>query len=277
MSHTLLKKIFLLSFLLLLPTGYAGANENLELWLHPYLPATKLIKNFSPLTAYLSNKIGQPIQIRVSKDYKSHNQRVGEGRIDLAYLGPAPYVQITRVYGKQTILAGLQVNGSPLFHGMIITRQGSSIKTIKDLIGKKFAFGDPNSTMSHLIPRFMLFEKGVPVNKLQQYEFLGSHNNVALGVLGGYYDAGAVKEGIYDEYKARGLNILAKSPPIPAHLFVSSNHLPEETITTLRQLLLNLKDPTILTSIKKSATGMVLVKDTNYKQLRIILNQQTKL
>ncbi len=275
--NSLLGIIIVHSFVILLLTGNAQADEKMELWVHPYLPATQLIKKFSPLATYLGEKSGQTIRVKVSKSYKSHIERVGEGRMDLAYLGPACYVKIIHNYGKQTILACLEVNGSPYFHGMIIARQDSQVKTLQDLVGKKFAFGDPNSTMSHLVPRYMLWEKGVTVEKLIQHEFLGSHHNVVLGVLGGYYDAGGVKEGVYYEYKDRGLNMLAKSPPIAEHLFVANKNLPEKTINTMRQLLITLKEKPILTSIKNSVTGMVSVKGQDYETLGAILKQFDKL
>lgn len=248
-------------------------EKKLELWVHPYLPAIQIIKKFSPLTDYLGKKIGQPIRVKVSKSYQSHIENVGKGRTDFAYLGPASYVKVTSNYAKQNILACLEINGSPYFQGMIIARQESPIKTLEDLIGKKFAFGDPNSTMSHFVPRYMLLQKGVTIDKLQQHEFLGSHHNVALGVIGGYYDAGGVKEGVYYEYKDRGLRLLAESPPIAEHLFVANNNLPAETIDKVRQLLVNLKDQTILKAIKPSVTGMALVKDEDYDHLRTILKQ----
>ena len=276
-SPILLGISLLLSFIIIPAVGKAETKEKLELWVHPYLPAAKLIKKFTPLAEYLGEKIGKTIQVKVSKSYRSHIDSVGEGLTDLAYLGPASYVKITHNYGKQTILACLEINGSPFFYGMIIARQDSQIKTLEDLIGKKFAFGDPNSTMSHLVPRYMLWQKGVSVEKLKQHAFLGSHNNVALSVIGGYYDAGGVKEGVYYEYKDRGLNLLAKSPPIAEHLFVANNNLSPQTIKTIRQLLLNLKDKRILTSIKPSVTGMASVKDENYETLRTILTQFDKL
>ena len=268
--------LLLLSCIMHLFVGNAEAEEKLELWVHPYIPASQIIKGFSPLAEYLGEKIGQTIEVKVSKSYKSHYESVGEGRTDLAYLGPVSYVKITQNYGKQTLLASLEVNGSPHYYGMIVARQDSQIKTLADLIGKKFAFGDPNSTMGHIVPLYMLREKGVPVEKLKSHEFLGSHHNVALSVLGGYYDAGAVKDEVYYEYKDRGLNMLAKSPPIAAHLFVANENLPQETVHAIRQLLINLKDTTILTSIEPSVTGMAEVKDEDYDNLRTILTQFDK-
>ena len=277
MKNLLIKFGLLLSSVIYLSAAQVHANDQLTLWVHPYLPATELINKFSPLAAYLSKKCGQPIEVKISQSYKSHMERVGEGRVDLAYMGPSPYVKMTHTYGKKTVLACLEVNGKPFFHGMIITLKNSAIKTLQDLQGKKFAFGDPNSTMSHLVPRYMLWQAGIDVEDLENHQFLGSHNNVALGVLGGYYDAGGVKEGVFYKYQGRGLKMLAKSPPIAEHLFVASDKLPESTINTLRQSLVDLKDKTILSSIKKSVTGMAEVKDADYDTLRTILQQFDKL
>ncbi len=270
-------RICLLYFVIHFSVDEAHANDPLTLWVHPGLPATELIKKFSPLAAYLGKKCDQPIQVKISKSYRSHIKRVGEDRMDLAYMGPASYVKMTHTYGEKNLLACLEVNGKPFYYCVIVTRQNSSIKTLQDLLGKVFAFGDPNSTMSHLVPRYMLSKVGIKVSKLKSHEFLASHNNVALGVLGGYYDAGGVREVVYYKYQARVLSVLAKSPPIPALLFVVNNKLPEITITNLRQSLVQLKDQTVLTSIKKSVTGMTIVKDEDYDSLRAILQKFDKL
>lgn len=277
MIKLFIKVVLLLSSVVYLSAVQVHADDQLTLWVHPYLPATELIDKFSPLAAYLSKKCGRPIEVKISKSYQSHIKRVGEGQMDLAYMGPASYVKMTHTYGKKTVLACLEVNGKPFFHGMIITLQNSAIKTLQDLQGKRFAFGDPSSTMSHFVPRYMLRQAGIDLENLKKYEFLGSHNNVALGVLGGYYDAGGVKEGVFYKYQERGLKMLAKSPPIAEHVFVASDMLPESTINTLRQSLVTLKDKTILSSIKKSVTGMAEVKDADYDTLRTILQQFDKL
>lgn len=204
-------------------------------------------------------------------------QQVGEENFDLAYLGPAPYVQVRHTFGAKTILGRMEVNGSPYFHGVIFARKDSQVMTLKDLAGKKFAFGDPNSTMSHFVPRFMLAEAGVNITDLKENAFLGMHANVALSVIGGYYDAGGVKENIYYRYKDRGLKILAISPPISEHLFVASKKIPPGTVKKLRQALFALKDQDILSPIKPSLTGIVPAEDQNYSSLRAILKKFNKL
>ena len=276
-KYLMIKFMILCQFVVLCFSITARAEETLTLWVHPYLPATELIKKFTPLADYLSEKCGKIIRVNVSKSYKSHIERVGEDRMDLAYLGPASLVKVMNEYGRKTLLARLEVNGSPIYHGMIVTSEASNINSLNDLKGKNFAFGDPNSTMSHLVPRYMLLEAGVSIDDFKKVNFLGSHNNVALGVLGGYYDAGGLKEGVYYKYRERGLKLLAESPPISEHLFVTRKDLPQSTIDILRQAMFELKDPAILTPIKPSVTGLVPVKDEDYNYLISVLRQLNKL
>ncbi|MHB1379639.1 MAG: phosphate/phosphite/phosphonate ABC transporter substrate-binding protein [Desulfurivibrionaceae bacterium] len=261
----------LLFFLCILPSSPSRAAEPpLELWIHPYLPAPELVRRFTPLARYLEAKTGRKIEIRISSTYENHKRRVGEDRADLAFVGPVAYVQMSEHQRGRTILAALEGNGKTLFHGVIAVRRDGPIKTVQDLDGKSFAFGDKDSTMGTLVPRFMLREAGLGVDRLGRYSFLHSHHDVALAVLGGFYDAGGLKEEVFHEYAPRGLRILVRSPPIPEHLFLAGKKLPAPLVATLRNALLQLKDPAVLTPIQKTATGMAMATDRDYDGLRHI-------
>jgi phosphonate transport system substrate-binding protein len=261
----------LLFFLGLLPSSPGRAAEPpLELWIHPYLHAPELVRRFTPLARYLESKTGRKIEIRISSSYENHEERLGEDRADLGFVGPFSYVQMTERHGGKTILASLEGKGKAVFHGVIAVRSDAPIRTIRDLAGKSFAFGDKESTMGTLVPRFMLQEAGLEIKQLSRYSFLRSHNDVALAVLGGFYDAGGLKEEVFHEYAPRGLRILAKSPPIPEHLFLAGKKLPAPLVEKLRNALLQLKDPAILTPIQDTATGMASTTDRDYDKVRNI-------
>ncbi|MFA7382802.1 MAG: phosphate/phosphite/phosphonate ABC transporter substrate-binding protein [Desulfurivibrionaceae bacterium] len=261
--------LLLLSFLCILPSFQLQAAESpLELWIHPYLPAPELVRRFTPLTHYLEKKTGRKIEIRISMSYEEHRLRIGEDRADLAFVGPFCYIQMTKRYGGKPILAVVEGSGKTLFHGVIAVRQDAPFKTVKDLAGKSFAFGDQESTMGTLVPRIMLQQAGLGIDRLSRYSFLHSHNDVALAVLGGVYDAGGLKEEVFHEYAPRGLRVLAKSPPIPEHLFLAGKKLPAPLVENLRSALLQLKDPAVLTPIQKTATGMAPATDRDYDPVR---------
>ncbi len=267
---------YLIFFTLFLirPIG-SSASENLTLWIHPYLPATELTKRFAPLTAYLSEKLNRTVYIRIQPNYQAHLDFIGRDQADIAYLGPIPYIRMKNQYGPKPLLAKLEVKGSPFFYGMIIARKDSGINVIGDLAGKSFAFGDPSSTMSHIVPRGMLLNAGITLTSLQRHDFLNSHQNVALAVLGGYFDAGAVKEEIFHEFEDKGLTMVAKSQPVPEHLFVTRSNLPLELIAQIRSHLVGIeKSPnkeTILKSIKAGVTNLLPAADKDYDTLRDVI------
>ena len=260
----------------LLPLSVSASDE-LLLGVHPYKSATALQKTFSPLAEYLSRVTGHRVRIVIAKDYQQHIAQIGENKLDIAFLGPVSYVRLVDRYGPKPILARLEINGSPTFQGHIISRVMGPIHTIEDIKGKTFAFGDPESTMSHLVPRYMLWKAGIGADDLARFDFLGNHVNVALAVLSGKYDAGAVKEAVFHQYESRGLRSVATTPKLSEHLFVTRANMPQEKLERLREAMFSLHtqadEMKTLHAIKKTMTRLVPAKDSDYDNLRLILNE----
>jgi len=256
------------------------AQEHLVLGIHPYLPATELIDRFTPLTEYLSKKMGEPVILEIAKDYQIHIDKTGKDELDIAFIGPAPYVKMVELYGKKPLLARLEINGKPTFQGIIIIKKESSLRNLTDLKGKRFVFGDPESTMGHLVPRFVLLNAGVRVEDLASHMFLSNHNDIALGVLMGDYDAGAVKEDVFFKFEKRGLKELARTPEISEHVFVTRSTLQPQKVRALQEALYHLKDNEegrkVLSTVRDHLTGMVPAADSDYDNLRIILQRLKK-
>jgi phosphonate transport system substrate-binding protein len=263
---------------LVLSTTVAVAPQSgpLILAVHPYLSHQELNKRFQPLADHLGTVLNRQVVVRVGPNYAEHIAYIGMDKVDIAYMGPAMYVHMVDRFGEKPLLARLAINGEPVFHGFLVTRRESDISRIEELRGKRFAFGDPDSTMSYLVPRFMMLEAGIDVRDLADYQFLGSHVNVALAVLAGAFDAGAVKEEVFYAYMQRGLKALAKSKSYSEHLFVTRTDAPPDLVDKLRETLLHLADTeaglTILNGIKSSATALVPVEDDDYDNLRTVLN-----
>ncbi len=275
--HSLLSLILVMA-LSGFPLTHAAemVEQPVVLAVHPYLPFLELKKRYQPLADYLKEFLGKEVEVRVGRDYGEHIAHIGKDKVDIAYLGPATYLRMVEKYGKKPLLARLAVNGEPVFHGYLVTHSNSGVTDIQSLRGKRFAFGDPESTMSHLVPRYMLLEAGVDVGDLADYQFLGSHKNVAMGVLSGAFDAGAVKEEVMEYYKDRGLRAIAKSAPFSEHLFVARANASDDFVKTVRKAFYQLSDTeegrSILRTIKYSVTALVPVEDADYDNLRRVLS-----
>lgn len=250
------------------------AQPPLLLGVHPYLSETEIQQRFAPLADYLGKQLGRQVQVRVGRNYEQHQhiEAVGLNSVDIAFMGPVPYVKMAARYGAKPLLARIEIDGKPLLSGYIVTRTDSPLRRLTDLRGKRFAFADPDSTMGTMMPRYVLQQAGVGLRTLSAYQHLGGHKDVALGVLNGDFDAGAVKSEVYDELAARGLRILVKLPEVSEHLFVTRSDLPATQVKLLRQALLQLKSTTdgatIMRAIHKGMTAMVPVADIDYDNLR---------
>lgn len=274
-NGTLFKKIQMIIPFLFLLTQPVFADEHLIFGIQPYLSNSELHKRFDPLAEYLSKKLAQPVQVRIGKNYQHHIDYIGRDSVDIAFIGPAPYIKLTEQYGRQSLLARLETHGGPYYVGKIIVRMDSPLTAMKELKGKRFAFGDPNSTLSYLVPSYMLWENGIKLGDLGGFSFLQSHDNVALGVLTGDYDAGSVKEEVFNKYAGQGLRAIATTPQIPEHVFIARAGLPDKTKVTLKQALFKLKETAdgrkIVAGIKGPTTNITEAKDSDYDELRQII------
>lgn len=256
---------------------FAQSTKRWRMAILPYLPAKVLEDRFGPVLAWLGARMGVSIDLVVAPDYETMIRMVGENQVELAYIGPAPYVRLTERYGAKPLLSRLETNGSPSFHGVIVARSDSKVESLSDLRGRRFAFGDNQSTMSHLLPHAMLLNAGLALGDLAGAEFLGSHNNVALAVLSGDFDAGAVKDEVYLAYRERGLKQVAVTPPVSEQVFLATNRVHGTKIAELRDIFNAAWDDeqgrAAFAGITANVTNVVPASDGAFDELRGMLRK----
>lgn len=250
----------------------AKPDTPLILAVHPYLSSAEIITRFTPLAEHIAQRVNRRVNVRVGPSYQAHIDAIGRDTVDIAFMGPAPYVILTARYGLKPLLARLEIDGVPTFRGSIVVRRDSPLTELSDLKGKRFAFGEPDSTMGTLVPRYMLLQARVPLAALGAHHNISGHKNVALAVLTGAVDAGAVKDEVFRDFEPQGLRLLASTPEVSEHLFVTRTDLPPPLIAQLRTALLTLKDQPdgarILRAINSRTTALVSVRDDDYANLR---------
>jgi len=255
----------------------AAALQPLKLGIHPYLSSAEIVRRFKPLADYLGRELKTTVTIEIADSYKTHIRNVGTGAVDVAFMGPASYVILTAEYGPRPILAAFETNGKKTFRGVVVARQESPVTTLAQLKGKRFAFGDRDSTMSHFVPRQMLLAAGVDVAALAGHQFLTNHDNIALGVLAGDFDAGALKEDVFKRYEHEGLKAVAFSREYADHVFVMGAKAPaplaQGVLTALRELRNRPGGPEILGAVQKNLSALVPAADGDYDNLRAVLKE----
>ena len=274
-------RLFRFSLTWLLTTTIVAADRaepGLILAVHPYLSHNEINRKFKPLAEFLATRLKRDVDIRIGETYQKHIQAVGDNQVDIAFMGPASYVRLVERFGPRPLLARLSVKGRPVIRGHIVARLDSRIHRLADLEGKRFAFGNRASTMSYLVPQYVLARAGIDLESFGDYRFFRSHEDVAMAVLAGDADAGAMKAETFEKFRARGLRSITTTPGVSEHLFVTRADLSPALIARIRKAMLTVRlgvpnGRKILHSLRPNATALVPVKDADYEYLRKILSE----
>lgn len=253
------------------PPAGAAAEPPLRFGLPPFANPAMLHESFTPLARSLAAASGREVRLTLSPNYSSLIRSLGEERIDLAFVGPSPYVKAQDNFGSIELLVRLNMKEQVNDKVVIVTRADSGVNSLADLAGKSFAFGDYQSFGSHFMSRAILTEHGVPPGRLAAYDYVGSHDNVALSVLHGDFAAGGLRLDIFRKYRAPALKIIYGPVEIPPHALVCRASLPTELKERLRRHLLELRDPAILTAIDPALEGFGPVADRDFALARRVI------
>jgi phosphonate transport system substrate-binding protein len=219
--------------------------------------ASTLIQNAQPLKAYLEKTLKKEIELVVTTDYSSMIEAMRFGRIEVAYFGPFSYVLAkSRAPDIEPFAVGVE-RGAPFYNSILIATASGSVKTLADVRGKPFGFGDQASTSSHLAPRAHLLNKaGLDGDKDYKPVHLGTHDAVARAVQAGQVPAGALSKPIFDNLVTRGTIDAAKvvqldlSPAIPNYPIVMQGNLAPALKQAIRSAFLDMKDKEVLKSFR---------------------------
>ncbi len=234
------------------------------------IPA-EMHRRLRPLTNYLGTELKRPVQLRLSSDLNAAASEVADGRVDIAYLTPVAYIKAQRTGGVHPV-AKTVTRGEKSFRLMLVVRRDSPIKSVKDLVGKNFAFGDPAA----ILQRAVLMNAGLRLEQLGAYKFIGHYDNIARGVANGDFDAGILKDTTAYEWERKGLRILHASPQLPPYNIAVSSQVDEKTRNALRRALLRL-DPrnpahrNVLESLDRSYDGFAPTSDAEYDIVRMLV------
>jgi phosphonate transport system substrate-binding protein len=221
-------------------------------------------------------KIGKRIDLKVAVDFQGAINDIGQGLTQFCFMTPSTYIEAHKKYGIQVLVKALR-DGKPFQHCVIVARQDSPIKSLEDIRGRSFAFGDIHSTSSHIVPRGMLLEAGVDIKDLLYYNYLGHHDDVAKAILNGDFDAGGIMESTAHKFKDMGLKLIKFSEDIPEFNICVSGGLDPKVRVALRDALVSISSAVpecdaLLKSLNPNYTGFTEASDEDYNNIRFMMS-----
>ena len=194
-------------------TAAAQKAEDLRLGVVGFYNPRLMVLKYQPLVDYLTECTGRAWELDIGTTYEETVDALCSDRLTAAYLGPFTYVRAHERCGAVPI-ARLETDGDDTYRSLILVRDDAPYDSLQSLRGHRFGFGAALSTSSHLMPRAMLEDVGVPIDDIDCL-FYGHHERAARAVLLGEVDACGVRDIIGERFLDRGLRLLAVSDPIP--------------------------------------------------------------
>ena len=241
--------VFFAASTLLGSSSNAGAQEeSITIGLLPEMNVFKQKQRFEPLAAYLSERMGIAVKLKILSRYGNIIDRIKEEEVDGAFLGSFTGALAISQLGVVPLARPVNKDGTSTYFGYIFARKNSNIKETDDMKGKTLVLVERATTAGYVFPLAWFKLQGVKdINTyFSDHFFAGSHDAAIDAVLNNKADIGAAKNTIYERMRElhprvdKELVILASSPRVPSNGLCVRNNLPEKHKEQLKNLLLNL-------------------------------------
>jgi len=251
-----------------LTAGQARTQQKLVMAFVPSQDSERVLASGVQIARLLKVATGYDIEATVPTSYAATIEALCAGRVDIAWFAPLAYVLANARCGAEVALISVRA-GRPYFGSQIIVRADLGARSLSDLAGKRFAFGDPASTSSALWPAVYMTRKGVnPTTFFSNVVYVGGHDRVVTAVYQGSVDAGAT---FGDRFGSDARNLVERTfPDVKQKVAVleyvgppTMPYIPSDTVSLRKELAPEVKQKIVkaMFDIIKTRPGQRAVMD----------------
>lgn len=261
------------------------------------------LNSYQCLKDYAEAELGVEVKLFAPADYNGVIQGLLGGTLDMAWLGASGYAAtyLADPEAVEPVLVKANLDGSYVYYSIGFARADSGIASLADMKGKRFGFGDPNSTSGYLIPSVEIpaaigatMENG---DYFGEVVFTGGHEQTIVAVNNGDVDAGvtwADGQGAWEDGYNSGalrkavdaglvdMNDLVeiwRSKPIPEGPVVLRRALPDDVKAKMTALVAGLQaaDPECAYGVAAGDTsGFVPITHAYYETIIEVRRQKSE-
>jgi len=257
-------------FIAVLASALPASAETLTFAPLPMETPSTVASQWGPMLHYLELTLGITLEIDYSESNTEIVDKFKAGKLDLAYLGPLPYLTLKQSFpAAEPLVIFHEKNGQPFYTCAMIASAESTLAT-KNMKAQRIALTQPLSTCGYFATQGMLNRFGSSL-EANHYRYLGQHDEVALAVVRGEFDFGGLKTAIAQKYTHLGLKVVAESPPMTGlALVANSNRVSAERQETIRKALLAANDEIRQQWGDNINKGISPAKNSDYDGLRTL-------
>lgn len=178
------------------------------------------IAKHQPLVSYLQQTIETPIEIKYYETHKALLKAIINGKIDIAVLGPLPYLLLSNTYKNIEPIAVINETDGKSHYNCTVFTVFDGPDNLSD-IKTPIALPQLESTCGYLSINYLLYKNGINLEKIG-YSFLGSHDDVVDAVLLDKFKTGCVKTSIFNKYKSLPIKAIATTDELPGFIMIAN-------------------------------------------------------
>lgn len=227
---------------------------------------TELQEKFQPLVAFLSRRLGVPVEYVPVRDYQASVELFKNADVMLAWFGGLTGVQARQaVPGARAIAQG---ETDPRYFSYFIAHADTGLQRSdefpRDIGGLSFTFGSRSSTSGRLMPEYFIRQStGLSPEEFfgRTVGFSGSHDKTAELVESGQYEAGVLNYKVYDRRVAEGktdpdvARVIWKTPAFADYSWTAHPRLEgtfgDGFVSRLQATLVSIDDPALLSALPR--------------------------
>ena len=220
---------------------------------------------WSDFLKHLEKTTGKRARYFGLQNYAAQIEAMRSGRLHISAYSTGSLVYAVNLAGAVPFAIMRDAKGPAGYHLIVMTQaKNDRINGVPDLKGKRVAHVSQTSNSGHQAPVYFFSRMGVVPGKDYQIAFSGKHDNSALGVVNGDYDAAAVADTVVARMVARGVikasdfKVIYTSPVFPTAGFAHSHNLDPKLAAKIREAFTTFRfDGTSLAKEFKDRTGFL--------------------
>jgi phosphonate transport system substrate-binding protein len=218
-------KVITIIISLIILFSFPAHARDIRIGLIPEQNVFKQVRRYRPLGDYIEAKTGLKIKFTILSRYGNIIKSFHSKKLDGAFWGSFTGAMAIRRLGIQPIARPVNPDGSSTYHGYILVRKNSNIRSVADMKNRTIAFVEKATTAGYIFPLAFLRRNGVKIidGYFKEYYFTGSHDAAINALLSGDADIACAKNTVYeimaekDPRLQKDLLILARSPDVPSN------------------------------------------------------------
>ncbi len=205
-----MRKMIAALCLSILPFVSAVAKEEIRFGVFSYMGDEKTREKYQPLVDYLNRHLEPKVVLEVLSQ-EEINDKIAQGELDIVTTNPTHFLVIRQRYALSGAIATLisaSDDGTPSskLGGIIIVRQDSPVRGLKDLQNKTIAVPSTKHMGGYRAQAYELYNAGLNLSAINDkiMEMHGSHQEVVNAILEGKADVGFIRDGILESMLKNG-------------------------------------------------------------------------